>query len=609
MWNRIASLILRNRLPILGGLAVLLIAMVVTIVQLGVKFTNTSAQLLPSSDPTMVNFEHFKETFGGEGNLIVIGYEDSRMAEPNNFTAFRSLQKKIQQLNGVTGIFSPEDAVKLVKDSTTNGFKSEKIIPTTRAWEAERKALMQFPFYENILYNKDNNAMQIIVFINSNIVNSKERVVEVTQINQWVNEFQEKTGIELYLSGMPVIRTMNSKEVKSESFTFILASLLVTCLLFLYFYRSLRNTLIAFLVVTFAVVLCFSMLAVFNYEITILTALVPPLLIVIGIPNCIYLINKYQKEFVVHQNKMKALHRMIVNVGNAAILTNLTTAFGFFTFLFTDSSTLQEFGTVASLNIIGIFFFSFLIVPSLLSFFPEPKKRDLKHLNFKWTNKVFATIEHIVLFKRIRVYIGVTALLIISLIGVSLIKSNGNILDDMSKKTTSYKEISFFDKAFGGILPLEIMVDTQRPNGVTSLTTLKKMNQLENYIDSLNVSSKATSVVSLVKMAKQAYYNNNPKYYTLPTKQEKSFILGAVKNSKGANAQWLDSYVDSTGSKARITTELSNMNSDLLANSTHNIQEKIKEIFPKEQYNTYVTGVAYVFQEGTRYLIKTSLSP
>ncbi|AIP98483.1 efflux RND transporter permease subunit [Ornithobacterium rhinotracheale] len=602
MWNKIASFILRNRAYILISLVIYLVALVYISMTYGVKFSTTSAQLLPSSDPAMVNLRDFQHTFGNESNVIVIGYDDEKMHEKPNYDAFKQLQQKIATLNGVKSVFSMEDAIKLVRDTVNGGFKTEKIISPNENYDQELKQLENFPFYNGILYNTKNNAKEILVYIDDEIMNSPERAKETLQINDWVEEFEEQTQIPLYLSGMPVIRTMNSQAVKSESFTFIGASLLVTCLLFLYFYRSLRNTLIAVAVVACAVTTCFALMAFLGYDITILTALVPPLLIVIGIPNCIYLINKYQKEYVVHKNKIKALHCMIVHVGNAAILTNLTTAFGFFTFLFTDSKTLQEFGIVSSLNIVGIFFLSFLIVPTLLSYFPEPKEKELSHLSFNWTNKVFLFIEDIIANHRKKVYLTVAGLLVLSFIGISLMKSSGNILDDMSKNTDFYKEISFFDKEFGGVLPLEIVVDTKRPNGVTSIENLQKLDQFSEYIDSLNISSKPLSIVPLVKMAKQAYYNNDSAFYQLPTRQERSFILGEIKKSKGGNEHMLNSYLDSTKSKARVTTLLSNMDSDVLAFSTQHIQDKLKQIFPDGRYKTYVTGMAFVFQEGTKYL-------
>ncbi|MXV37754.1 MMPL family transporter [Flavobacteriaceae bacterium Ap0902] len=608
MWKKIASLILRNRVGILIGLITFMLVCLVCIFTWGVRFTTSNAQLLPSSDPVMQDFNHFQETFGSEANMIVIGYEDERMGQVENLMQWEDLLKDIQEIPGIEGIFSMNEAKKLVRDTMNGGFKIENIISESQQtdWNLMRNEIRKFPFYESLLFNKDNEAMQVVVYMDPGIIDSEERVKDVVKINDMVNQFIKDTGISLYLSGMPVIRTMNSQQVKGETITFILASLGVTCLIFFLFFRSFRATFVAVSVVLSAVILCFAMLSVFDYEITLLTALVPPLLIVIGIPNCIYLLNKYQAEYKMHRNKIKALQRMIMHVGNPAMLTNLTTAFGFFTFVFTESSTLREFGTIASLNIIGIFIFSFLLIPTLYSYFPAPKKRHLSHHQTNWTNTILNGMENLVLHHRRWVYVSAGLILVFSIIGISQMTTSGNLLDDMSKKAKFYRDISFFDNEFGGVLPLEVVIDTKRSNGVTSLSTLNKMDEVSSYIDSLDLSSKPIAVSELVKFAKQGYYGSDPDFYELPTNQERAFILNEIQQTQG-DANLIGNYVDSTGSIARMTTLLKNLESKDMENVIAHINTRLREVFPEEQYDSYVTGMAYVFMKGTTYLTKNLL--
>lgn len=608
MWRRIASLILRNRTAILVGVILFVSALVFITYYKGVRFSTSNAQLLPSDDPVMMNFHDFKKTFGSEDNVITLGYDDDAMAEPQNLKAWQELTKKILSFPGIDGMFSMTEAIKLEKDSVNGGFKTTGLIPDSEKnnYAAMRSRIQQFPFYESLLYNKDNHATQAVIYMNPDIVDSEQRIKDVILINDMANEFSAKTGIQLYLSGMPVIRTMNAQQVKSETITFIVASLAVTCFIFFLFFRSFRATAVAVAVVMSAVALCFATMSVLGYEITLLTALVPPLLIVIGIPNCIYLINKYQAEYKKHRNKIKALQRMIMHVGNPAMLTNLTTAFGFFTFIFTDSSTLQEFGTVASINIVGIFFLSFLIIPTAYSFFPDPKERHLKHHKQNWTNRVLNWMENLVLNHRPWVYRTVGVFMLISVIGIFQMTRSGNLLDDMSKKAKFYRDISFFDDEFGGVLPLEIVVNTNRANGVTALSTLQRMDRLNVYIDSLNKSSKTLSVTELVKFAKQGYYGNDSAFYNLPTSQERAFILNEVRNSKG-DANMMSNYVDKTGSKARMTTLLQNLESKDMEKVIEDVQAGLKKFFPENQFETYVSGMAYVFMKGTEFLTKNLL--
>ena len=356
-------------------------------------------------------------------------------------------------------------------------------------------------------------------------------------------------------------------------------------------------------VVIIGVMWAFGFLGLLQYEITVLTALIPPLIIVIGIPNCIFLINKYQQEVKKHGNQALSLQRVISKIGNATLMTNVTTASGFATFIVTDSKLLKEFGVVASINIIGIFILSLLIIPIVYSFLSMPKTRHLKHLNKHWVDAFVNWMEHIVRNKRIAVYITSIALLVLSIIGIYQINISGSPIEDMPKQAQFFKDIRFFEEEFDGIMPIEIVIDTEQPRGVLKPVTLKRMDQLGKVIDEIPELSKPVSVVNLIKYSKQAFYNGIPKYYQLPTSQESNFILSmASKSAKDGNL--LKNFVDSTGQTARMSTFLKDVKTSRMEEIDDKLQENIDKLFPAERYNVYMTGSALLFLKGTKYLVK-----
>tara|TARA_R110002126_G_scaffold83390_5_gene203586 strand:- start:811 stop:2541 length:1731 start_codon:yes stop_codon:yes gene_type:complete len=396
---------------------------------------------------------------------------------------------------------------------------------------------------------------------------------------------------------------MNSQNIIDEIGKFILAALGVTSLIFFFFFRSIRATVISMCVVIIGVMWAFGLLGLLQYEITVLTALIPPLIIVIGIPNCIFLINKYQQEVKKHGNQALSLQRVISKIGNATLMTNITTASGFATFIITDSKLLKEFGIVASINIIGIFILSLLIIPIAYSFMPLPKTKHLKHLNKKWIDAFVSWMERIVRHRRISVYIVSIALLVISIIGIYQIKISGSPIEDMPKNAEFFHDIRFFEKEFKGIMPVEIVVDTKTPKGVLKPATLKRMNQLGEVIEEIPELSSPVSVVNLVKYSKQAFYNGLPKYYQLPTSQENTFIMDVARKSSN-NSDLLKTFVDSTGQTARITTFMRDVNTTRMEQIEGRLKEHISKIFPAERYNVYMTGSALLFLKGTKYLVK-----
>ncbi|WP_274474092.1 efflux RND transporter permease subunit [Mangrovimonas aestuarii] len=606
-WDVVARLILRNKIAILISLVA--ITVLLSTQWKYMRFTYTEANLLPDDHEVNLVYNDFLKTFGEEGNLIVLGVKDSTVFTIENFNAWNDLSDSFKAYDEVDAVVSIKDLKKLVKDTDAEKFKLEPFIQDSihsmeQLENLENQLFEQYPFYDNFLYNKQTKTIRTAIYLKKDIVNTPARKDFILNtLKDKINSFETNTGLDVRVSGMPYIRTLNSQNIVDEIGMFIGAALLVTSLIFFFFFRSFRATFISLIVVCVGVMWTFGILGLLKYEITVLTALIPPLIIVIGIPNCIFLINKYQHEVKSHGNKVKSLQRVITKIGNATLMTNITTASGFATFILTESKLLKEFGIVASLSIIAIFILCLLIIPIIYTFLPYPKERHLEHLNRRWIGGFSNWMERMVKHKRITIYICSVATLALSIIGIYQIKVSGSLIEDMPKKTEFFKDIRFFEKEFNGIMPLEIMIDTKRKKGVMNLSNIKRMNELEELITEIPELSRPISVVSLVKYSKQAFYNGNPKYYQLPTSQEKNFILSYAKNSTSGN-DLLTSFVDSTAQYARITTFMKDIGTDRMERIEEQLQAKIDKIFPKEKYNVIITGKALVFQKGTNYLVK-----
>ncbi len=606
-WDIIARLILRNKIIILTG--IVLITIFFSTKWENMRFTYTEANLLPDDHEVNIIYNDFLKTFGEEGNLIVLGIKDSTLFTVEKLNAWNKLSESFKGLDEVETVVSIKDLQKLIKDTKNEKFKLEPFIKDSissieQVEKLQEELFKKYPFYDNFLFNNETKTIRTALYLKKDIVNTSIRKdFVVNRLLPTVETFEESYNFDVRISGMPYIRTLNSQNIVDEIGLFIAVALLVTSVIFFFFFRSFRATFISLIVVCIGVMWTLGIIGLLNYEITVLTALIPPLIIVIGIPNCIFLINKYQHEVKLHGNKVKSLQRVITKIGNATLMTNVTTASGFATFILTESKLLKEFGIVASLSILAIFVLCLLIIPIIYTFLPFPKERHLEHLNKRWIGGFVNWMEHMVRHRRIAIYTSSVILLTLSIIGIYQIKISGSLIEDMPKKTEFFQDIRFFEEEFNGIMPLEIMIDTKRKKGVMKLSTLKRMDQLEDLIIETPELSKPISVVSLVKYSKQAYYNGNTKYYQLPTSQENSFILSYAKNSS-SNVDLLKNFVDSTGQYARITTFMKDVGTDKMERIEENLQTKINKVFPKERYDVTMTGKALVFQKGTKYLVK-----
>ncbi|HLW13927.1 MAG TPA: MMPL family transporter [Flavobacteriaceae bacterium] len=605
-WTKVARFTLRNRPFLLIALAVAT-GLLATQWQ-HIKFTHTEANLLPDDHAHNLEYNKFLELFGEEGNLIVMGVTDSTLFTPEKLAAWETLAKKINTYSTVDFTLSIGDLPILKKNDETQSFEIEKFITDSITSQEQvdrykQELLYKLPFFEGLIYSPNKESVRTAVYLKKELVNTpfRERFI-LDDLIPLIEEFEESQGIQVHTSGMPYIRTLNAKNIVDEIGIFVGAALFITSLIFFFFFRSVRATLIALSTVLIAVMWVFGTLGLLKYEITILTAIIPPLIIVIGIPNCIYLINKYQQEILAHGNQIKSLQRVIAKVGNATLLTNATTAMGFATFTLTNSTLLKEFGLVASINIMAVFLISIILIPILYSYMPMPKQKHLKHHTKRWANRFVNLVAHLVRKKRFAIFSTAVGLLVFGIIGIYKIEISGSLIEDMPQKAAFFKDIRYFEKEFEGIMPLEILVNTKRKKGVMSPATLKRMDELQIYIDEQPALSKSISVVNLVKYAKQAFYNGNPDYYQLPNTQERSFILPYMNNAEQSD-NLLESYVDSTGQYARITTYMKDTSTDEYNELEEDLLKEISKIFPEDRFEVSITGKAFIFQKGTTYLV------
>ena len=609
-WDIFARLILRNRIFFL--VFIFISTLLLSTQWKNLKFSYSEANLMPKDHPFNLAYDNFVNVFGEEGNLLIIAVKDSSLFKKNNFNSWIELSQSFKNKKEVNNVIHVGNIPIISKDKIKKEFTVDSILNNSfksnyKVQEFKNILFQDFPFYENILFNKKSETIQTAIYLDKKVVNNIERIEFINEdFIPLIEEFEKVTNLDVKISGMPYIRTMNAQNIMDEIGKFVVIAIIVTIFIFFFFFRSYRATLITLSVVVTGVMWALGILGFLEFEITVLTALIPPLIIVIGVPNCIFLINKYQHEVKKHGNQARSLQRVISKIGNATLMTNITTACGFATFILTDSQILKEFGTVASINIMVIFILSILLIPIIYSFLPLPKKKHLNHLNNDWLNTFVGFLSNTVKKKRILVFIISILCLCISIIGINKIEISGNLIEDMPKKSGFVKDIKFFEKEFKGILPLEIMIDSRRKNGMIRLGNVKRMNDFHEHILRIPELSSPISIVNLSKFIKQSFYNGNPEYFQLPSSQENTFISTYVKNSD-LNIGENNSYINENGQIARITTMIGEIDTERMEGIEASLIKGIELYFPSERFDVTLTGKTLGYLKGTKFLIKNLL--
>ena len=620
MWQRLGAWVIKNRV-------VLLIILVISTSIMGyfasqVKLSYEFSKAIPTDNAKYVAYQAFKQKFGDDGNLLVIGIKTDKLFELNTFKAYQTLQINLKKISNVEDVLSIPTAINLQKDELTEQLSTYKIFADSIASQADldvaKANFLSLPFYTSLLYNSATNAYLMGVRINKDTLNSSRRTLIIAEINTAVEAFETSTKIETHLSGLPLIRTQIADKVKNEMKYFLIGSLLLSALILLLFFRSISTTLLSLTVVIFGVLWSVGLTHLFGYKISLLTALIPSLVVVIGVPNCIYFLNKYHTNYIqstiedVNAKKINALIDMVSKMGVVTLFCNITAAIGFAVFALTKSTILKEFGLVAGISIMIIFFISFILLPAVLSYLPAPKAAQTKYLTNKWITTFLLKLESWVLNHKKPVYIATAAILAFAVVGIFKLKSVTYIVDDLPKTDKIYTDLKFFENNFNGVMPLEIVIDSKKPNGLRKPGVFEKIDSLAQYIGTQKGLSKPLSLSEGFKFLYQGFSGGDSLAYSFPNEAIVSKSLAeirkqlkkedtAVKNS--AVTKMFLPFIDSTMQYTRISVSMADVGTKELPVILNGIETRANELFDTTEHTIQLTGTSITFLEGSQFII------
>ena len=608
MWHKVAAFIIKFRVALLVVLlaATAFMGYMATKVQLSYQY----ADAIPRDNPKYLEYQAFRQKFGEDGNMMVIGVEKKDFFEPKFFANYARLVTELEKAEAVDNILSVPGAITVVKDTVNGKLKAMKLASVIDVNNADsfKKAFLNLPFYRNLLYNQETDAYMMALSINKQVINNKRRQVVIKNLVEIADKFGAENNVEIHYSGLPYIRATVMTMIKSEMRLFLIASFALTALILALFFRSFMAVITSMLMVGIGVVWSLGTIALLGYEITLLTGLIPSLIVVIGIPNCIYFLNKYHTEYNLHPNKTKALLRMVDRMGIVTLFTNMTTAIGFGVFAFTQSNLLRTFGVVASLNITALFIISLIFIPALYSFLPAPKGRHTHYLENKWVNRLLSFFSNWVFRHRPTIYVMTGLIILASIAGMYQLRTIGFIVDDLPEDNKVYTDLKFFEKHFTGVMPLEIVVDTRKKTLATSLPVMQKIDALNKHLETIPEMGKALSYVEGVKFARQAYYNGDSNSFGIPNMFDGAFIQPYLKGNNDKNSMFgklANSFVDSNRQLARLSINIADVGTNRLPVLLDSLRPKALELFDTSKYDVTFTGTSVVFLEGSRFIINS----
>jgi predicted RND superfamily exporter protein len=447
------------------------------------------------------------------------------------------------------------------------------------------------------------------VKLNVKTLKSKKRFSLVDSVQEISGIFAKENDITLHYSGLPYIRTIFATKIQQELNFFLILSVVVTSIILLAFFKSIYNVIFPLAIIAIVIIWTMGFIVLLDFKLTLLTGLIPPLIVIVAVPNFIYFLNRYHTEYKKYGNKFVAIIRMVQNIARVIFLNNVTTAIGFGVLFFVNSPVMKEFGVVAFLMITSTYVTTLILMPIIFSYLPEPSTKQTKYLDNRLMTRFLKWVNWMVHERRKVLYSAAAGIAIVAGIGLTKLHAIGYVMDDIPKDDLLSKDLAFFEDNFKGLMPFEIIIDTKRKNGLLSTRILSKIEQLQDTLNVIPEFSRSVSIVNVAKYARQAFYNGSESRYSLPSMRELTFMrtyLKGVQMGKGGNLNL--SIVDSNFETARVSAKMADAGSVRLNQIKTKLSKDIPEIFEGDDIDFKFTGFSLVFLKGSDYLISGLVS-
>ncbi|MBN9292466.1 MAG: MMPL family transporter [Flavobacteriia bacterium] len=582
MWQKIGNIVLRNRLFIIAVILLLTVFFgyfALTNLKIDNKYGNT----LPKDSEVQMQYLKFKEQFGEDGSTLVIAIDNKKLYTEKNFKKWKELGDSILKMDGVLSVISEATLFTINDNKADEKFEAKKIYSdptfTEKSIDSIRREVKKNPIYDHLLYNDSTHISLMMIGLDENYLADQTKQDFVLALEKFADTYEKELG-HMHFAGLPHIRIVIGKRIVNEMLLFIGLALAASCVLIYYFFRSFKVVMICVAVIVISVIWALGTIGLFDFKLSVMMALIPPLMIVVGVPNSVFFYTRFHQEYRISRNKIRATSSMIKKIGGATFLTNLTTAIGFCTF--TSSEKLMEFGIISSLNIMVVFVLSLCLIPIAISYSADPKERHLAHLDRESSTKMLDIIVNLVTHHRTAIYVVSIILSVIFILGSLKIKATGNLTSDLPKSDQILKDLKYVEKSFGGTIPFEILVNYKTPGRLFKNETLEKIESVQNMIYNDSLFSKSLSYVDFLKVINMAMYDNDPEYYRIISNRDKLKLKKYIEkfditNANGA-AFSLKELIDTLNTTIRIRTQMKDLGSAEVRDKVEIIKGKIDSV-------------------------------
>ena len=504
----------RNRKSLIIGTIIISLLGGIMLPQL--KFAFNFEQFFPTGDEDLEFFQQFIEEFETDDNFLLVALKN----EPSVFdTTFLSTLKSFSEdCKDVT-------YVKSVQSLPLFGFpmmspmgpimKNAVSLNNQQQLKADSINIINDERFVYNLINKDATSTVVIIKTEDGI-QIKESQIIMNEMDSLLSAYSFE---DFHILGRAYFQT----ELSELQFREILISTLISGVLIfivmILIFSKWRSIVIALTSIGLALLLFMGTLALMGRQLSLMAALYPILMLIVGTSDVIHIMTKYFDELRNGNTKKHALELTIKQIGLATLLTSLTTAAGFATLLSSRIIPIQEFGINSAIGVIIAYVVVITFTCPMLTFFKSEQLFSQKQARFNWT-KILNWSYKFTLRNAKAITVASLVFFILCIYGITKIHTNYELQKNLPQGAKITEDFLFFEKEYAGFRPLELAVTIQEGYDVFDYEVIEAVEKTEQFLKSQPEIYNAFSLATMIKSLNQMMKGYSANSYSMPTVEE-----------------------------------------------------------------------------------------
>ncbi len=542
---------------LLGARAVtaILVVLVTAFFAYGSSFVRLDASnenWFVEGDRSLELINRFKAVFGNDDFVYVL-FETDDFFRPEEIAKLdalaRDLDAAVPYVSDITWLGNAEFI-----EGRQESVEIEELMPalpeTLEEARRIRAKAMGETIYVDSLISRDGKVAGLLMEMApypDDVVDPRKKVAPAVRS---VLAKPEYAGLNLHAVGNPLMDYDLDVITAEETGLLLSACLLVQMAILVWVTGGVRGVVVPLSVVLLGLVWTFGVVGFSGFALNVMVIMVPVLLVCVGIGNSMHIIAEFQDWRARGLQRRAAVARAIATVGLPCMLTTMTTAAGFLSFLFTSIKPVREMGMYAATGVVMTLILTFLVVPIAYSLgrdesetHGETGSNETEVTRNDVFDRLLARIHLLVMGYPRTLVVLFSAIFFLSVLGASRVVIESRSVKMLSTKIPIRQAYDYVDARMGGSMSIEIMLDTGEKEGVIAPDFLTKMEALEQFVDAHPSTTKVTSILDVLRRMRRAFNENREEFYSLPTSREEAFqYLLLYEMSGGSDKDKLLSY-------------------------------------------------------------------